>query len=1287
MKRNDTVKDNYEHIARSAEKAFECCVNAGVTGSYLLRKMLKKAMANINEIYKKALSQKEDSLSLSYGWIYDNYYLYEEKYLYLRSAIKKKSSFTACTFCDDGGIPKVLPLYFAAFYSSFSESCCEVDKAFISAFVSGMEKSTHRPDYSDFQSFGLLWNAALFVLLGKCCEKVMENGDSADDAERIGRITASLRYLSDFSVDEYYDKCPAEELLRSDPAGAYCFMSEQTKNYYRQRVAELSKKKGISEEEFAGRILRKARNGENIREKHIGFFLYPAKKRHIGVLYFLLLSSLTLASTVVLTAMQPLSAVVLLPIYELTKQICDRSFSFFVETVPLPRLELEIVPDTDAVVTVITSVLTEEMLDDMFVRLENMYHSSGGANIYFALLCDYPESERPEEPSDEHLFEKAKDRIQALNIKYGKSFFLFVRKREYCASRRKFMGYERKRGAVGEFCRYLSGEKCGSFIANPCMPDGDVCNKIRFVLTLDSDTNMPPDAVKELAGIMLHPLNRCVIDSQKGIVTHGYALLQPGASTELSSAGKTAFARLFSGCGGFDIYSFSGFELYQSVFGEGTFCGKGMFDKNAFMKCVEAESFSFPENTVLSHDILEGARLKTANVTDISFTDSFPKNIVSYLKRHHRWVRGDTQNLIFLRKYIRNKNGKPIRNNISPLSKYKLFDNFRRAIVPVFAYLGVVISCFLPKPSGSLVLLASLAYILYAFVSDFLVKLISVGIGCTARKYFSKNAIPGVILSFYRMLVEISMLPSMAATSFSAVCTSLYRMLVSGRNMLEWTTASSADMLSDDSVLYYINKNLFCAVSGAVLFVFAVSSPVKLVGLMWFVFPITAYFLGKKGKDKAAKPDAEQKQRIKRYVKDIWKYFCDAATEKSRFLPIDNIQLYPYEIRSDKTSPTNIGLYLVSILAARDFEIIDSHKLYDMLYKTLDSVEHLKKWHGHLYNWYETSSGKVIQPEVVSSVDSGNFLACLICLKEGLREYVHEKTELLDIISITEHIIDNTDIKSLYDSGKKLFYIDVTPDENGKACYSRNHFDMLMSEARTLSYIAIAKKAADIKHFRRLSRPAIKKGSRVGVASWTGTAFEYFMPALFMPSVKGSLMYEALRFAMYCGKRRCAATPSGAVFGISESGYHSFDGELRYQYKAFGVPELGIKSGLEKELVISPYSSFLMLCLDIKTALVNLEKLEKEGVYCQYGFCEAYDFSSDKSGKPHIVKSCMSHHAGMSIIASANAVLDNVFVKRFMRDAEMRSVYELLEERIPVDAVVKKTKASGYVPDKENTLR
>ncbi|MBQ8758234.1 MAG: DUF3131 domain-containing protein, partial [Clostridia bacterium] len=552
----------------------------------------------------------------------------------------------------------------------------------------------------------------------------------------------------------------------------------------------------------------------------------------------------------------------------------------------------------------------------------------------------------------------------------------------------------------------------------------------------------------------------------------------------------------------------------------------------------------------------------------------------------------------------------------------------------------------------------------------------------TARKYFSKNAIPGILLSFYRVLIEVSMLPSLAFCSLSAICISLYRMLVSRRNMLEWTTASMGEASVKDSLSYYIGKNMLCALSGTVVYVFSAYSFLKLIGLMWFIFPVTAYFLGKVRKEQSIVPTTAEKKTVTEYARDMWHFFEDAVTPGSNFLPIDNIQLYPDERHSSKTSPTNIGLYLISVLAARDFGFIDSNDMYSRLKHTFDTLDGLKKWNGHLYNWYSTENCTVIEPSVISSVDSGNFLACLISLKEGLKEYVNEKTELLDIISKAENIVYGTRLEKLYDNSKKLFYIEARIDNSDTAHFSQNHFDMLMSEARTLSYIAIAKKKADICHYGLLSRPLIKHSDRIGVASWTGTAFEYFMPTLFMPVVKGSLPYEALRFAMYRQKARYATTSSGKVFGISESGYYAFDKSMNYQYRAFGIPELGFKSGLENDLVISPYSSFLMMCLDIKAPLANLKLLKKEKLYGKYGFYEAYDFTEARCLTQQPVFSVMSHHTGMSIIACANALFGNIFVKRFMQDASMRSIHELLEERIPVDCAVKRLKFQRNIPDR-----
>ena len=1287
MKRNDLVQNSHYELLR--QRATYICdqVNIkGKTDAYALITVIKKAKSVIDSAFKSAdaLNKKGTMLSPSLLWIYDNYYLYDET---VRKTIKnlKAQKKLPCAISKNG---KFMPAYFICFYRYISETDCEIDIDVISAFVTGLEKAYRTNlSYSDFYSFGVLFSACIITKIAHCCFSVLNEADSKSHAESIGKMTSSIRFISDFSFEKFLENCHTEKILRLDPSGDYCNMTEDTKDYYRSRVAYLALKKGISEQQLAQEILENARRAEKAKEKHIGFYLYPEKSKAKGILYFSTLFLLTVFTMFFLVKLHPVCIVALFPVYELAKQISDKAFSYFTVSVPLPSLEIQTLPDISGVLTVITTVLTEDSINELFTRLENMYHSCGTKNAYFALLADFPESDNHKENSDDTLFTLANDRISALKLKYGECFFLFIRNRAFNEKENKFMGYERKRGAIDELCRYLSGKDGTHFIKNKNMPDSGVCNRIRYILTLDSDTNLPPDAVRQLAGIMLHPLNRPEIDENKGVVKGGYALLQSAVATELSAASKTLFSRIFSGAGGFEIYSFSGFELYQSVFGEGTFCGKGMFDKEAYMKCIGKDSFAFPENTVLSHDIVEGARLNTANVTDLKMTDGFPGNTVSYLKRHHRWVRGDTQNLVFLKKYVKNKGGKLIKNNISALSKYKLFDNFRRSAVPVFAYRGIIASAFLSGKASAVLFLFSIFYILYGFISDFASKVSGVGIGCAAIKYFSKNAIPGIILSFYRMLIEISMLPSIALCSINAICVSLYRMLISKRKMLEWTTASMGESLVKDSIIYYISKNMFCAVSGALLYTIFPYSYIKLIGLMWFLFPITAYLLGKVRKDIHSEATPAEKATITEYAGDIWKFFGDAVSEKTSFLPVDNIQLYPTEKYCEKTSPTNIGLYLASVLAARDFTFIDSDTMYHLLYNTFDTIKKLKKWNGHLYNWYSTKDLSVISPEVISSVDSGNFLACLICLKEGLKEYVNEKTELLEIIADAEKVINETGIDMLYDKSKKLFYIEAAIDKNGNPTYSQNHFDMLMSEARTLSYIAVAKKAAEAKHYSRLSRPLIKHSHRIGVASWTGTAFEYFMPALFMPVVKGSLIYEALRFAMYRQKSRYGVTESGKLFGISESGYYAFDDCMNYQYKAFGVPDLALKQGLDKELVISPYSSFLMMCLDRKTPLENLKRLKKERLYGKYGFYEAYDFTESRTLSAEAVMSNMSHHMGMSLLSCANAVFENVFVERFMSDAAMKSIHELLEERIPVDCVVKKISKTRNIPERRNRFR
>ena len=1271
-KESDTLQN--EFLKKSAYSALTVTQEKETVNARILIPEIKNAKNAIMKLFYSASKKSRSNIRLTSSemWIFDNIYLYDEKCTLLINELKRLKKLPSSKVPAAAFSYNILPLYFLAFYNYITETDCKIESASVDIFINSAElQKRHSLCYADYYSFGTLFMAAVMIRLGKLCEKASGNANSESFAESIGKMTNGLRFLSDYSPEKSIESCPAEQILKLDPSGDYINMTEETKNIYRDRVIKLAKKNGISEEEFAASILEKARFAENIREKHIGFYLYPKKRKSLCIVYFASILSLTAITMFFLIKLNPFSLIVLFPVYELAKQLTDKCFSYFVPSYPLPRLKTKELPDNAGVMAIITTVLTPTAVNELCTKLEDIYHSCGMKNIYFAVLADFPESEKQSTSVDSAVFTEINDRISALNLKYGKSFFLFVRSRTYSITESKFMGYERKRGAIGSLCKYLSKNTGQDFMECNNLPDSSVCQKIKFVLTLDSDTNIPPDIIKKLAGIMLHPLNKPEIDLKKGVVTNGYGILQPAVSTELEAASKTLFSNIMNGNGGFEIYSFSGFDTYQSIFGEGTFCGKGIFDKNAFLACLENEELAFPENTVLSHDILEGARLSAANITDLHFTDGFPGNSVSYLKRHHRWVRGDTQNLLFLKKYIPTKSGNLIKNNISPLSKYKLFDNVRRASLPAFAFRGIIISCFLQPVESALILLFSLLYIMFGFISTAASQIADISIRCAARKYFSKNAIPGIILSFYRCILEISMLPSLAITSISAISVSLYRTFISKRKMLEWTTASASEKAVSDSLFYYIRKHMFSAVSGAAIYIFSKYAAIKLIGLMWFVFPVVSYFLGKKRNEKKNVLKPEQKKLITEYSKDMWKYFENAVSSKSNFLPVDNIQLYPDTRKSEKTSPTNIGLYLISVLAARDFKIIDTETMYKRLSETIATIDTMKKWNGHLYNWYSTKDLSVISPVVVSSVDTGNYIACLICLKEGLREYVNEKSELVELIYKIESFIECTELEKLYDRNKKLFHIDVNLSDENIPIYSTNHFDMLASEARTLSYIATAKKAADISHYTRLSRPLIKYSDRIGIASWTGSAFEYFMPSLFIPTYKGSLLYEALRFSMYRQKARCAVTNHGKVFGISESGYHAFDSDMNYQYKAFGIPELAYKPGLEKDLVISPYSTFLMMPFDIKSALENLKRMKADNSYGIYGFYEAYDFTASHCLTPQHVKSYMSHHMGMSIVASANTVFDNIFVKRFMRDTKMRCIKELLQEKIPIDCPVK----------------
>lgn len=1121
----------------------------------------------------------------------------------------------------------------------------------------------------------------------------------AESAEALDGVFSSLRTVSVFDFDLCLSHSEAEKLLLLDPSDDYAVMTSGTKNMYRSEVARRARLSGKADREVAAEALDKARaadremriSGKGLsetdtallaRRRHIGAHILPEPGGRGGGAYFVLLFSLTALLCAALTLATPWGLLALFPIWESVKTVLDYVFSRIFASFPLPELDPELLYERDGkgvgVITVITSLLCGEKSDaELFDRLEKLYLASrlpDDDRAYFGILGDFPDSPTECTDGDGEILAYAKRRIAKLNEKYGNRFALFVRRRIFHESEGMFMGWERKRGAVIELVKFLRGDSGTTFSE---YPDFLQCRDIKYAVTLDADTNMGIGALPRLVGKALHPLNRPVIDENTGLVAEGFGIMQPGASPTLSSARRTPFSRLMCGEGGIDVYSGARFDLYQTLFGKGIFCGKGIFDVDAFNEAVIRPEI-FPEGRILSHDILEGARLRCAAVSDIVLTDSFPKNPLSYLKRSHRWIRGDVQNLVFLRSGRFSEGGKEC--VLPKLSRFELFDNARRSLTPVFSFAAAVVSG-MPRLSahGGALLFAALSPYFVPLILDVVSGILSLDFTSAARRYFSAGVCAGVWQSFLRMLYLTCMLPKTAFVTLGALSVSVYRMSVSHRGLLEWQTAAQSD-LGDGSLLCYVTKNFSGALAGAVLFAVSGGGLIRLVSFGWFLFPLIAYLSSRPvgvmgGVKKSGAPRGDD--ILRGYAYDIWRFFAERVNENESFLPPDNVQLFPTERTAHRTSPTNIGLYLASLVAACDFGFIDAQTLFSKLSSTLDTVEALPKVHGQLYNWYDTEKAEVLEPRFISSVDCGNFAACLILAAEGAKDYVNNCPELEGAVKRLEKLLDKADFSVFYDFGRNLFSVGLH-ERDGKYVPDGSYYDLCMSEARTMSYIAAARAEVPPEHWASLSRILISDGGYIGLASWSGTAFEYFMPCLFLPSPEGSLVSEALAYAFRMQKRFHAKTPHGSVFGTSESGYFSFDADMNYAYRAFGVPSLALRCGGGDDLVISPYSSFLFLPLGKGAAIQNLERLKKCGMYGEYGFYEALDFTPKRVGKtPCAVKSHMSHHLGMSFLALCNSVFDGRMRKRFMRDAAMSSAAELTEERIPVNAVIKKNRRGG----------
>ena len=1129
---------------------------------------------------------------------------------------------------------------------------------------------------------------------GSSLERIISIEHQRQTARQVsmGNAITSLRFiLSLDSVKIFESLSQVEQVLNEDYAGVYSIMDKATKNYYRQSIERIAKKYKLSEAEVARTAVELSKKNK----KHVGHYLIETdlgvdNKRLLRLRQLLYRGFIALVTLAVsggffvycrcISHSGALSAAVflltLIPASGIAVNLANYIAAHATKVAVVPKLELtDGIPEECAAFAVISTLLTSAaQAEEMAKKLEIYYLANKQDNLYFGLLSDFADSKTEKNSADEEILHSAKEVIERLNEKYGDRFFIFHRKRLYSEANRNYMGWERKRGALVEFARLLTnGVKDTSF--TDITGDISIIPGIKYVITLDADTKLPHGSAKELVGAMAHPLNRPVIEN--GRVRSGYAIMQPRIIIDIESANTSFFSRVFAGQGGIDAYSGAVSDVYQDLFGEGIFTGKGIFDVDVFNALLPK---AIPENTVLSHDLLEGSYLRCALVGDVAFIDGFPWKYSSYAARMHRWTRGDWQLIPWLFGIIKNP--------LSGISKWKILDNIRRSLLSLSLML-IMFFAFNVLPGSSF---AWVGFALGAICFSLLISTIDWAFHA-GYKYIGQKCNATIIYGLRGVVYEAAMLfillPHYAYITADAAIRTIYRMTVSKKKLLEWMTAADSESKLDNSLKSYYIRMSSSWIFAIILLIFTAKYHALsiILAMIWIAAPIVMYRSSIKHEVLSESIKAQDREFLLDTARETWQYFKDYTAGSHHYLAPDNYQEDPPNGAAVRTSPTNIGLQISAVVCAVDFGFIKPNEAVDMLERIILTMERLDKWHGHFYNWYDTKTLEVLRPRYISTVDSGNLCGYMLLVAESLREYGERCPELADradkLVKSLDKMYSDTSFDMLYDCQRDLFSIGYNVDEEN---LTKSHYDLLASESRMASFVAIAKGDVPKKHWFTLGRTLVSREGYRGLVSWTGTMFEYLMPLLLMKNIKNTLLDETYHFVIRCQKKY--GKLRNVPWGTSESGFNAFDANLNYQYKAFGVPDLGLKRGLISDMVVAPYASVMALMVDFDGAIVNMRHLSEIGASGKYGFFEAIDYTPHRV-LPHekysVVKSYMVHHIGMSLLALDNVLNNNTLQTRFHAAPSIQAAEELLGERVPTNVIVSKENQEKVTPLKPIT--
>lgn len=870
-----------------------------------------------------------------------------------------------------------------------------------------------------------------------------EHRRQAANQVSVGNCVTSLRLLNAIDWPAFFEKSSlVEAVLRAEPTGVYVRQEFTTRDRYRQAVERMAKSSGRDEVEVARLAVARASSGDTDRARHVGYYLVAEGRRsltrelgcrfkfrdcwrehlngHPNALYFGAVAIVTaglvaLAVGLTWTGLGWLSLLVglatLLPATDIAVGLVNYLVCRLLPPRVLPKLDFTagIPADCETVVVVPGMLFRPESASHLAERLELHYLANPDPHLRFALLTDWADAPSEHMPEDEALVESARRAIEELNDRHASDgpprFFLFHRRRLFNPQEGRWMGWERKRGKLEEFNRLLRGATDTSYIVQ----SGDLAaERARFVLTLDADTVLPRDAARRLIGTLAHPLNKAVLSPDGRRVEAGYGVLQPRVSFLYRTGMRSRFARVFAGSAGIDPYSSASSDVYQDLFGAGTFTGKGLYDVDAF---AATAGHAFPENRILSHDLIESNFARCGLVTDIEVFDDFPAKYHAYAKREHRWIRGDWQLLPWVGRKIPTPEGRK-RNVLSPVGRWKILDNLRRSLsAPALVLLLALGWTVLPGPgwAWSVIALAVLAMPLLLQLVDGLLGWIG---GAPAAVVLRQSRLT-LRSTIGQVILSASFLANQAAIAIDAVVRTLYRLGISRKHRLEWETAAAAEARLGQGLLSFVvfMGGSIVAAAGIGVLVWLANSPALPSALPWLVAwlaaPFVAYWVSQPLPDRDPPLSASDRTDLRRTARKTWRFFETFVTEADWWLPPDNFQEDPKGAIAHRTSPTNMGLLVLSTLSAHDLGYVTLPGLIDRLGKTFDTFDKLEQYRGHFLNWYETSTLRPLHPAYVSTVDSGNLLACLLALRNGLAD---KQAETIPSAASADGLIDTLEL-------------------------------------------------------------------------------------------------------------------------------------------------------------------------------------------------------------------------------------------------------------------------------------